>query len=159
MTRIMRNDGSADPSKVHTAPRRPLILYPINVEMLMAKTPGQLCEIAIRSKNSSFSIHLFFSTTSFSIIGIMAYPPPRVNAPILKKVLKRVQFTLLCPPCGRKGVERCLLSISFELLMPFRACPFPVPNLRHHPFVERCPRLETSPFPPLWEGKGDETYF
>ena len=29
---------------------------------------------------------LCLSTTSASMIGIMAYPPPRVNMPILKKV-------------------------------------------------------------------------
>ena len=47
--------------------------------------------IAMRSSISSFDTHCFLLTTSSSIKGIMAYPPPRVNMPILKKVLNESQ--------------------------------------------------------------------
>ena len=60
----------------------------MKIAMLMAKTPGQLWAMAIRSSISSFDTHPFLFTTSSSIKGIMAYPPPRVNMPILKKEVK-----------------------------------------------------------------------
>ena len=56
--------------------------------MFIANTPGHVCATAIRSVNKSLSTHLFFCTTSASIRGIIAYPPPSVKAPILKKVIK-----------------------------------------------------------------------
>lgn len=88
MSSNSRKEGRAVPSALQAAPLLPRNLYPIKVEILMANTPGQLCAMAMRSKNSLFSIHLFFSTTSSSMRGIMAYPPPNVKAPILKKVVK-----------------------------------------------------------------------
>ena len=63
----------------------------MKMAMLMANTPGQLWAMAIRSSISSFSTQRCLLTTSSSIKGIMAYPPPRVNMPILKKVLKDSQ--------------------------------------------------------------------
>ena len=63
--------------------------------MLMANTPGQLWATAIRSSISSFSTHLCLLTTSSSIKGIMAYPPPRVKMPILKKVLNDSQYMFI----------------------------------------------------------------
>ena len=90
----MMNEGKAVANVVQMAPGTRFILYPIKVLRLIANTPGQLCATAIRSTNSSLLIHFRFSTISDSIIGIIAYPPPRVNAPILKKVLKLSQYTI-----------------------------------------------------------------
>ena len=90
----MMNEGKAVANVVQMAPGTRFILYPIKVLRLIANTPGQLCATAIRSTNSSLLIHFRFSTISDSIIGIIAYPPPKVNAPILKKVLKLSQYTI-----------------------------------------------------------------
>ena len=48
--------------------------------------PGVDSAIAIISRISSSVTQFLFSTVSFWISGIIAYPPPKVNAPILKKV-------------------------------------------------------------------------
>ena len=56
--------------------------------MFTANIPGADCDMARMSMKSSSPIHFLFSTTSFSIIGIMAYPPPNVKAPILAKQVK-----------------------------------------------------------------------
>ena len=87
----MRNEGRIAPKQVTSAPGVFRILYPTKTLMFAARTPGQLCATAIRSTNWSSGIHFLFTTTSFWIIEIIAYPPPSVKAPILKKVLKASQ--------------------------------------------------------------------
>lgn len=69
----------------------------MNVEMFIAKTPGQDCATANKSINSSRFIQRFLSTTSLSIIGIMPYPPPSVKSPIRKNTLKSRYGELRCP--------------------------------------------------------------
>ena len=95
MASIIRNEGRAVPNAVATAPRTLFNLYPTKILILMANTPGQLWAMAIKSSISLRSIQRWRFTTSSSINGIMAYPPPRVNMPILKKVLNDSQNMLL----------------------------------------------------------------
>ena len=66
-------------------PLVPLSLCPRKIDMFTARIPGADCEIASTSIKSSSLIQPLLSTTSFCIIGIMAYPPPIVKAPILAK--------------------------------------------------------------------------
>jgi hypothetical protein len=88
----MRNEGKAVPMPVHNAPRVFFNLYPIKTLIFMAKAPGQLCAYSYKvTKSFLVPIHLFLSTTSDSITGIMACPPPKVNMPILKNVLNDFQ--------------------------------------------------------------------
>ena len=72
-----------------TAPDRERSLYPTNIAIFTAKIPGADCARAVKSKNSFLSIQRRLSTTSASIKGSMAYPPPSVNRPILKKIKNR----------------------------------------------------------------------
>ena len=81
----MRKEGRAAPMVVQMAPGSFFSLYPTKTLMFMARAPGQLCATAMRSRNSSRLIQFFRSTTSASIAGIMAYPPPSVNSPIFEK--------------------------------------------------------------------------
>ena len=53
----------------------------------IASGPGVLSAMAITSIYSSCSIHFLRSTSSLSITAIIAYPPPKVNSPILKKFI------------------------------------------------------------------------
>ena len=46
---------------------------------------------------SSWVIQCFFSTQMFSMTEIIAYPPPKVNAPILKKVRNKFQSIISSP--------------------------------------------------------------
>lgn len=55
--------------------------------------PGVDSAITVKSIISSCVIHFFFSTQSFSIRDIIAYPPPKVNNPILAKVRNKSMST------------------------------------------------------------------
>lgn len=59
-----------------------------------AKTPGSDWVNANISMKSSLLIHLFF-TISRSMRGIIAYPPPIVNIPILAKVIKSSKYFII----------------------------------------------------------------
>ena len=87
--RIIENDGMITPSVEKSAPKKPLTLYPTKVDALTAIGPGVDSAIATISSISSLLIHFFFSAISFCIRGIIAYPPPKVNAPIFKKAQNR----------------------------------------------------------------------
>ena len=63
----------------------------MKMAILTAKMPGTVCASAIRSRKSSRVIHFRLSTSSSSMSGTMAYPPPMVN---------RVPYASLSPlPC------------------------------------------------------------
>ncbi len=62
--------------------------------MFTAKTPGSYCVKANISMKSSLLIHFFF-TISRSMRGIIAYPPPIVNIPILAKVKKSNMYFII----------------------------------------------------------------
>ena len=83
---MMRKEGRIAPNAKAKAPGNFFSLYPMKMEMLTANTPGTDCDTAKRSIKSSCMSHLFLLTTSSSMRGTMAYPPPMVNNPILKKV-------------------------------------------------------------------------
>lgn len=83
--RMMRMGMAILPIMETHTPLCPRNLYPTLVAILTAKMPGMACETTMMSMNSSRSIHFLRSTISFSISGIMAYPPPMVKVPILKK--------------------------------------------------------------------------
>ena len=55
----------------------------------MAIGPGVDSAMATMSRMSLSLIQCFFSATSRWISGIMAYPPPKVKAPILKNTRNR----------------------------------------------------------------------
>ena len=63
----------------------------------MATGPGVLSAMTVTFTRSSWVIQCFFSTQMFSITEIIAYPPPKVNAPILKKVRNKFQSMLSSP--------------------------------------------------------------
>ena len=94
---IMMNDGITAPRVAARLPFNPLIRYPAKMEMFTAMIPGADCERATMSGSSSSEIHPRLES-SRCIRGIMAYPPPMVNAPILAKTPNNCQrdavFTL-----------------------------------------------------------------
>jgi hypothetical protein len=65
-------DGSTTPIVEKVDPSTPLTLYPIYVAELMAIGPGVDSAIATISRNSSFVIQPFFSTSSLSISASIA---------------------------------------------------------------------------------------
>ena len=83
---MMMNDGSTTPSVAMTAPMNPFCLYPTKVAQLIATGPGVDSAMTVTFTRSSWVIHFFRDTQISSITEIMAYPPPKVNAPILKNV-------------------------------------------------------------------------
>ena len=89
-------EGSTVPNVAIKAPGKPPTFLPTKIEIFTAKTPGQVCATATKSMNSSRFSQRCLSTTSASMIGIMAYPPPMVNMPIRKNVLKRSLYIYLC---------------------------------------------------------------
>ena len=78
-------DGKTTPIVAQSAPRTPDISIPVKVAILTANGPGVLSDIAIKSNSISFPIQPF-AVISLIIRGIIAWPPPIVNSPILKKV-------------------------------------------------------------------------
>lgn len=88
------NEGRTIPRVEKKAPKNPLTLYPINVAQLIEIGPGVHSEIENMSIISSLVINLYFSLISFSMKGIIEYPPPKVKSPILKNVLKRINKLL-----------------------------------------------------------------
>lgn len=86
MSKIRMKEGNTVPNVAAILPRIPFSLFPVKIDILTAKIPGNDWDIAKASKNSSLFSHLWLVTTSFSIIEIIAHPPPKVNAPILKNV-------------------------------------------------------------------------
>ena len=86
MASMMMKEGRMVPNAIQNAPQNFLSLYPIKIAILTAKIPGTVCAKAIKSRKSSLEIHFFLSTSSFSIRGTMAYPPPMVKAPIRVKI-------------------------------------------------------------------------
>ena len=57
------------------------------MDIFTAKIPGADCATASKSTKSLLLSHFRLMTISFSMIGTIAYPPPMVNAPILKNIL------------------------------------------------------------------------
>lgn len=90
ISRIIINEGSITAIVETSDPINFETLYPINVAQFIEIGPGVNSEIEIISMSSSFVINLWRIDISFSIRGIIAYPPPNVNSPILKNVLKRI---------------------------------------------------------------------
>ena len=70
----------------------PAIRCPMKIATLTAMSPGADWAMEIMSRKSSSSIHLFLYTTSLSIKGIIATPPPRVKAPIFAKIMNSFQY-------------------------------------------------------------------
>ena len=92
MARMMTNDGNIVPTAAAMLPFTPRSRSPITTEMFTARMPGMACAMASRSRNSSFSIHLWLSTISRSMIEIIAHPPPKVNAPIFMNVSNNCKY-------------------------------------------------------------------
>ncbi len=87
---MIKNDGVIRPRVETRDPNTPPILYPIKVAQLTDTGPGVHSEIENISKSSSLVINLCFCVTSLSINGSIEYPPPKVNNPILKNILNKV---------------------------------------------------------------------
>ena len=94
MSVIITNEGRTIPRVETRAPKKPFILYPINVAQLIDTGPGVHYEIENISSISSVVMNLCFSLISFSMKGIIEYPPPKVKSPILKNILNRINKLL-----------------------------------------------------------------
>lgn len=79
------------PVTVRRAPATPAMWYPMMIEVLTAITPGQDWAMATRSMTSSWLIQWSSSTNFFWSIEMITMPPPKVQALMIKQVLKRVQ--------------------------------------------------------------------
>ena len=86
------NEGKIIPAPQNKLPLKPSRLFPTNNAVFSEIGPGADCASASISINSSSPNHSFLLTTSFRIKGIMAYPPPKVKTPILKKTKNRSQY-------------------------------------------------------------------
>jgi len=71
MMRMAMNEGSTEPRVAAMLPLTPLSLYPANIDMFTASTPGALCASATMSGISSSPIHPR-EHNSRCMIGIMA---------------------------------------------------------------------------------------
>ena len=104
--KMITKDGRITPSVANKDPKKPATLYPIKVAEFIAIGPGVDSASATQFKNSSLVIHFFFSIHSFSISEIIAYPPPKVNSPILKNVRNNFSaFLNLSINCYYKGAK------------------------------------------------------
>ena len=83
-SKMMSTGMATLPVTAANTPRTPRRREPTAVAILTAKTPGMACATAMSPKKSSRDSHPRRSTSSRSINGIMAYPPPMVKVPILK---------------------------------------------------------------------------
>ena len=94
---MIRKEGRIVPSVAMRQPFNPRNLFPINMDIFTANTPGNDCAMASASTKSSRLIQFCLSTTSLSMRGIIAQPPPNVNAPILKNDMNsfRYRFDLI----------------------------------------------------------------
>lgn len=111
---MMQKDGKVTPRVAITAPGRPFCRKPTKVEQLMATGPGVDSAITVIFIISSWEIQFFFSTQIFSISEIIAYPPPKVKRPILKKVKNKSnsRFMVFLIP-----EHLCVISFVFMLLI------------------------------------------
>ena len=64
----------------------------------MAMGPGVDSATTVILTISSSVIHFFFWTQVSLIMDIMAYPPPKVKSPILKKVMKSSKSSAMISP-------------------------------------------------------------
>ena len=92
---IITKDGITTPIVAKIDPKTLPTRYPTKVAILIAIGPGVDSEIVIISSSSSSVIHFFFSTNSLLIKDIIAYPPPKVNAPILNIVKNIIKYCLI----------------------------------------------------------------
>ena len=73
-----------------TAPINPPIFKPTKLEELIASGPGVNCEIVIMSVYSLSVSQWYWLTSKSSIKVMIAYPPPILNVPILKKFMAKL---------------------------------------------------------------------
>ncbi len=85
INRMMIKEGRITPKPAARLPLNPCLRFPIKRAVFNATGPGIDCATASISTKSVSLSHFRLKTASFRISGIMAYPPPKVNAPILKK--------------------------------------------------------------------------
>lgn len=97
---ITTKDGRIIPTLVDKLPLKPSLFLPTNIAVLREIGPGTDCANASISINSSSASHFFLFTTSLRIRGIIAYPPPKVKAPILKKTKNSSQYCFARFICG-----------------------------------------------------------
>ena len=83
--RIIRKGGRQLPIVATILPFVPRSLWPVNIAMLAAKSPGAVWARVMMSRKSSSFSH-FFSMSSLFMAAIIGIPPPIVKAPILAKV-------------------------------------------------------------------------
>ena len=95
---MMQKEGKTIPSVAVTAPPIPFCRYPTKVAQLMAIGPGVDSAITVIFIISSCVIHGFFSTQTFSIREIIAYPPPKVNSPISANDKNKSNSIVPCSP-------------------------------------------------------------
>ena len=85
VNKIIKKDGNTTPIVAIIAPIKPACELPTNVAIFIAIGPGELSANAMKFNNSSLVIHSYIN--AFSLIkDIIACPPPKVKAPISKKV-------------------------------------------------------------------------
>ena len=84
LVKVAKSAGISLPKVAIIAPSMPKLLYPIKVAILIAKGPGVDSDIAIKLDKSLISNPKLVASSLIS--GIIEYPPPKVNSPILKKV-------------------------------------------------------------------------
>ncbi len=89
MANIIRKHGMMVPAEAARLPFSERSLSPTTTAIFTASIPGSDCATASRSRNSVRSSQWRLSTTSRSMMLIMAQPPPKVNAPIFANVQNR----------------------------------------------------------------------
>ena len=86
MTVTIIHEGRMHPNVAASAPGIPAILIPTKVAEFTAIGPGVICEIEIKSVNSTIVSQPCLVTICSCINGIAAYPPPKLNNPTCRKL-------------------------------------------------------------------------
>ena len=94
ISNIMSIDGRTLATVATMLPLVPFSLYPVKMAMFTARSPGAVWERAIMSGKSSSLSHPL-PTISLCISGIIAMPPPIVNAPIFAKIRNICQYVAI----------------------------------------------------------------
>ena len=92
------------PTVAAMEPGMPPCLWPTKVAQLMAMGPGVDSAMTVIFIISSWVIHFFLVTQISSMMEIMAYPPPKVNRPILAKVRNK---------SAKIGIIRSFFLVAF----------------------------------------------
>ena len=109
----MTNDGSTTPSVASTAPSIPPVFIPTKVAIFTASGPGVLSLSATKSTSSDYESQPCCSA-SYCIMAIIEYPPPKVNAPIFRKIRNSSSSTISLLLSHKKRPQQAEQTAAYD---------------------------------------------